>query len=90
MMLVCVHAMQLLRAPVRLFHPRNDNGRLCENCVHFVADKLYGKCALYPIFTPTDTSLQKIRLQIDYHSCVEARRDDEKCGKLGRYYYHDT
>jgi len=65
--------------------------RYCNDCVHFLGDQFSGKCGMYPFVSKAKTNTHFVLdLDIDYEPCNDVRKDNNKCGKLGRYFEEDT
>jgi len=63
----------------------------CKKCKYFVRDPENantGKCFLYPkIFDMIPQNITKDGLiHNNYHDCHTVRRDEKKCGKMGRHF----
>jgi len=63
----------------------------CKKCKYFIRDPENansGKCFLYPkIFDMIPQNITKDGLiHNNYHACHTVRRDEKKCGKMGRHF----
>ena len=62
----------------------------CKDCVHFLGDRLSGKCGIFPFITNVKNNKHFVLdVDIDYEDCVDAREDESKCGASGNYFEED-
>ena len=76
--------------PLRYFDD-NSGDKQCRDCVHYMGNRLHGKCGMYPFITNIKNNKHFVLdVDIDYESCVEVRKDENKCGKDGKQFEEDT
>lgn len=69
----------------------NFGDKRCNDCVHYMGDRQHGKCGMYPFVTNVKNNKHFVLdVDIDYESCVEVRKDENKCGKYGKHFEEDT